>query len=828
MKPALKILLGLAGVLLVLAVGLAIAVAVLFDPKEFQPLLAQSVEKATGRRLTIEGELGLGFLPCCSIRLGHAALGNPPGFPAGDFASVDKADLSIRIWPLLTARRVEIGLVRLDGLTANLIVRKDGLANWKFSGDEAGATAAGSPARGASTTSFRIGGLHIRDGRVAYRDEQAGSVYRAEGLQLETGALSPGQPFDVQFSTRFADTSGGLAGELALRAGALLEADASRLTLVKPVFDFDLSGTPVPAKSLKGRLGASGMTLDAQPATRLRFTAIEGGFTAPGLKSPAGDLSANFTAAEASLGMGAGSGLEVPALKAALEVKGRDIPGGSLAASVSLTGLTLDTGQMAGSIRSFDVDASGLGARLALRGGGRLGAKGSSLAGTLALEPVSPRSLLAALGEPAPHTADPQALTRLGGSAAWALGSDSLDLQKLDLRLDDTRLSGSLGIHGFDKPATRFDLRADQLDLDRYLAPSAGKAAGSGEAGSAAGTKTAADDIPVATLRSLRLDGRIAIGKLVFAGTHLDEVSATLQADGGRLRIDPLSARLYGGSYRGSIGIDATGPKARVTLDQQISGLQVGDVLKDRYQSDKLAGALSGHITASGTGNSSDAILATLGGNVALSLADGAYRGTDLWHEISSARARIKGEPQPPAPAKPQTPLNALELAGTLEDGVLRTSRLLAEIPFIRLSGTGGLNLVARSMDYALQAQVFETPVLADGRALKDLKGLSIPLTVKGPLDQPKVGVDLKNMVAGIATGKLREQLLRKLGGDEQPPAGSTAGPPADQAAAAGSAQPDAQPPQQPQKAEKPRDILKRGLRDLLKPPPEPAAPAQP
>src|SRR5690606_17148462 len=104
----------------------------------------------------------------------------------------------------------------------------------------------------------------------------------------------------------------------------------------------------------------------------------------------------------------------------------------------------------------------GLGARLALEGGGRLrsgSAGGAELAGRFKLEPLSPRSLLAALGEPEPKTADPKALTRLAGSGAWSLGKDVLDLKGLDIQLDDSRLTGSLGLNGFDKPMTRFDLR---------------------------------------------------------------------------------------------------------------------------------------------------------------------------------------------------------------------------------------------------------------------------------------------------------------------------------------------------------------------------------
>jgi AsmA protein len=163
-------------------------------------------------------------------------------------------------------------------------------------------------------------------------------------------------------------------------------------------------------------------------------------------------------------------------------------------------------------------------------------------------------------------------------------------------------------------------------------------------------------------------------------------------------------------------------------------------------------------------------------------------------------------------------------MTGTLSDGVLRDDQLLAQIPFLRLTGKGALNLVTRNMDYALQAQVFENPVFEDGSSIKDLKGLAIPLTVKGPFEQPKVSVDIKNMVAGAAVQKLKDRLFKRLGGADEPAAadGASATPPATPAAP-GSEPPPASTPQQ---EEKPRDVLKRSLRDLLRQPqPAPESP---
>ncbi len=816
MKLLGRILLGAVALIFVLAIALAVAVSVLVDPEKYRPLLERSVAQATGRQLALEGELGLDLFPCCSVTLGRATLGNPPGFPEGAFASVEGAALSVKIWPLLTRREVEIGTVRLDGLDARLHVRADGAANWEFDTPADAAAPAGT-APGTGDTELHIERIELRHARLAYRDETDGSDYLAEDLELDTGRIRLGEPFDLTLDTRLTDQADGTTGTLALRAKATLDPSLERLELSAPNFDIQASGGAVPARELGLNLTAATLGIEFADDTRFRFGGLEGKFTLQEMTDVAGDASGTFSAAEARLVSGASTELALPALEAGITITGKDIPGGKITTALKLKGLALDVDKVRGSIEGMQADVAGLGARLALTGGGRLAETGASLAGTLELEPVSPRALLGVLREPEPRTADPKVLTRLAGSARWALGDDTLQLSEIAAQLDDTKLTGTLGIADFDKPATRLDLKLDAIDLDRYLEPETDQAAGGGK-GAGKDAAASAEDIPVETLRDLRLAGRLRAGQLRYAGVDLADVDAQLVAADGRVRLDPLAARVYGGQYRGTIAIDATAAQARLTLDQQLTALQVGQALQALFQNDRLSGALTGRITASGTGNTSDALLRTLAGNVAVSLADGVYLGTDLWHEIRSARARIRGDTPPAAPASPRTPITALELGGAIRDGVLVSERMFADIPFIRVSGAGRLDLVGKAMDYRVQAKVVEKPVFEDGTSLGDLAGLTIPITLTGALDKPKVGVDLKGLAAGVATQKLRDRLLKKLGGDEPAPVPGEAAP----APAPGEAAPGTEPagpqPAQPAPEEKPRDALKRSLRDLLKP----------
>ena len=256
----------------------------------------------------------------------------------------------------------------------------------------------------------------------------------------------------------------------------------------------------------------------------------------------------------------------------------------------------------------------------------------------------------------------------------------------------------------------------------------------------------------------------------------------------GALRLEPLAAKLYGGTFRGGIRLDATGPKTRVTLDQTFSGVNFGALLADLADVKNITGTMSLKLDGAAVGTTDDELLENLDGNLAFSLADGVYKGMDVWYEIRRARALLRRTAPPARIGPEETPIKVLDLAGKLSNGELRTDRFNAEIPFLRVSGDATVNLPKGTLDSNLTALVFEKPVFADDTSLEDLVNVRIPLTISGPVADPKVSVDLSKMVKGALKETVREtledKLRKKLGlgqpAEEAPPAdGEQAAPPA-------------------------------------------------
>ena len=220
---------------------------------------------------------------------------------------------------------------------------------------------------------------------------------------------------------------------------------------------------------------------------------------------------------------------------------------------------------------------------------------------------------------------------------------------------------------------------------------------------------------------------------------------------------------MYGGQYRGDIGIDATGNVARITLDEHVSAVDFAPLFKDLFKTNRVAGKGSANIKVAGAGRTTDDVVKTLDGNVDFNVADGALEGVDLVYEIRRARALLKQQPAPERTGAARTPFNALAGSGVMKDGVLTNNDLNAATQYLKVTGQGTVDLPQSLLDYRLTAAILKSPPAgaqsADSPAdLKDLVEAQIPIRLTGPLTDPKVRVDIEGLVKNEAKQRLEKE----------------------------------------------------------------------
>ena len=393
-------------------------------------------------------------------------------------------------------------------------------------------------------------------------------------------------------------------------------------------------------------------------------------------------------------------------------------------------------------------------------------------------------------------------------------GTIRADLKKqtvhtdLTTRFDESNIKAKVGLSDFASPFTRFDIAIDKLNVDRYLPP-AEKKATSAEPAPASQVEQPIDFSPI---KGLNLAGSLGIDELIASKVKVQNLRMDVKASGGRLEVNPLAANLYQGNARGMASVNAN--NNQLVIKQNLSGVAVGPLLRDALKQDLLEGRGNVALDVIATGNTVSAIKKSLNGFAALNLKDGAIKGINLAQSLRNAKAMFTGgtrDSEQAAAAGEKTDFSDLSASFVIRDGVAHNDDLLVKSPFLRLTGAGDINIAQDSLNYLAKAAVVATSSGQGGKELGDLKGLSVPVRVSGPIAALKYKLEYGSAFSDSTKqqfeekkeqlkDKLEDQLKARLQGAKKP-AGEAAAPASGEEFA---------PPQ------KPEDKLKEKLKKLF------------
>lgn len=375
------------------------------------------------------------------------------------------------------------------------------------------------------------------------------------------------------------------------------------------------------------------------------------------------------------------------------------------------------------------------------------------------VDDFSPRSLMHLFAVEVPATADPNVLGRVSVVAKAYIRQNNISLTGVTIELDDTTFTGSMTVPT--DGASRFlvKLDADSLDLNRYMAPPSTD-------GDAAPGESAPVEIPADLIRPLKARGDLGIGTVLIGGLQLDQVSLSLNAADARLRIHPITAGLYGGSYSGDVQIDASGNTPVLSMNETVQGVDMAKLARAMFEQDNITGTIAGNFKLSGRGNDLTAVQRSLGGNMRFELQNGTYEGTDIWYELRRARAVLKQE-TPPEPVLPaRTKFSSVSASGVVTNGIMRNDDLVADLPFMQLTGAGNVNIPEGTVDYSLKARVFEKPEALENATPEEVEDFTktvVPLRISGPLSDPKVRPDVEALLRQRVEEEIEDVLKDKL-----------------------------------------------------------------
>ncbi len=218
----------------VLVVAAALIGPSFVDWNAHKARLAAEVRAATGRDLTIDGDMHLTILPAPALSADQVRFANISGGTEPYMAEVRELRIRIALLPLIQGR-IQVESVSLVAPRILLEKLADGRRNWTL-GDAATAPEPGAPAPESSDSELpgevQLDSFIISDGMLIYRDASSGREERVEQLDAEIVAESLSGPM----TSRGHAIVHGIETEFDLAAGRVVKAGATpfKLTLRLP------------------------------------------------------------------------------------------------------------------------------------------------------------------------------------------------------------------------------------------------------------------------------------------------------------------------------------------------------------------------------------------------------------------------------------------------------------------------------------------------------------------------------------------------------------------------------------------------------------------
>ncbi|MCY1501073.1 AsmA family protein [compost metagenome] len=426
--------------------------------------------------------------------------------------------------------------------------------------------------------------------------------------------------------------------------------------------------------------------------------------------------------------------------------------------------------------------------------------KTPKLTGALSIAEFNLRQLLEGLGQKLPEMADGNTLGKVELVSRLSGTPNSLALEELKLKLDDSSFSGRLAIADLAKQALRVQLKGDRLDLDRYLPAKAAKAADAASASRQAevkGTVAAATSsgtselpqapsqqawsdaplLPVDKLRTLDLELDLALGQLVLDKLPVDNASLKAQGKGGLLTLQDLRGELYNGTFNAQASLDARQPVPLLSARKHISGVPVEKLIESQGQKSPLTGRLDLNSDIRTSGNSQKAWIEALNGTTSFVLNNGVLLDANLEQQLCQGIATLNRKSLSGSPRGKDTPFQELKGNLNFTNGVASNPDLRARIPGLTVKGNGDLDLRVLGMDYRLgiviegdKGEMPDPACTVNPRYV----GLEWPVRCRGPLELGAKACRLDKdglgkIAAKLAGDKLNEKLEEKLGDKVSP-----------------------------------------------------------
>lgn len=228
-----KILFAAALLIFVLVVGVY-AFLSFYDFNKFKPVIAQAVKEATGRELTIAGDIDIGLSIPPALLVEDVTFQNAPWSSRPNLAQVKRMEIQIALLPLILG---DFDFIRIVLIEPDVIVEFNGSGTSNFAFDIPGGEE--EEEKDTVLPVLIFSDVHIEKGLFSYKDAQSGLTFTVRLDRLDGGIPGFDKSLKLDFEGAFDDIPLTLEGTLG------------------PIIAWIEPGHPLPAKLTAGAGGAT-------------------------------------------------------------------------------------------------------------------------------------------------------------------------------------------------------------------------------------------------------------------------------------------------------------------------------------------------------------------------------------------------------------------------------------------------------------------------------------------------------------------------------------------------------------------------------------------
>ncbi len=299
-----------------------------------------------------------------------------------------------------------------------------------------------------------------------------------------------------------------------------------------------------------------------------------------------------------------------------------------------------------------------------------------------------------------PELANAQSLKKISLSAMLKTDFDSLRLDDISARVDQSKLDGFVHVAGIAQPRIRYQLTADQINLSDYLPVN--RAADEGPA-----------PLPLDYIKVAALDGELEVGTVLLNGIELKALQIATNSDQGVFNANPVTMQVHGGDVSAAMRLDARKTPAAI-LTADVKGVDASSSITPLLKTiigdtaPKLSGLVDADININAKGHSLSAMKASAQGTIKLGMGAGSIQGIDFNYASQSVVVdyadrsdfRVSRTFNDEYVPDSVTEFDSLNASFRLNKGRLVNKDLLMVSKLVNVTGSGYIDLVNARLDY--------------------------------------------------------------------------------------------------------------------------------